>query len=73
MHIMFYIKLCTQLNTLRPEKNGRHSADNNFKCIFFTKRKFCNSIQIPLKCGLKGPIDSKSSLVQVMAWHQTGT
>ena len=35
--------------------------------------KFCILIQIPLEFVSKGPIDSKSVLVQVMAWRQTGT
>ena len=29
-------------------------------------------IWISLKCVPKGPIDNKSALVQVMAWHRTG-
>ena len=30
------------------------------------------SIQISLKFVPKGPIENKSALVQVMAWHPTG-
>ena len=34
--------------------------------------KFCISILISLKLIPKGPIDSKSALVRVMAYHRTG-
>ena len=58
-------------NTLRPRQNGRHFADAIFKCIFF-----CENVWIPIKVSLKfvpkGPIDNKSSLVQVMTWRRTG-
>ena len=42
---------------------------NRFRYIFL-KDKFCIFIQISLECDCKGPIDYKSSLVQVLAWHQ---
>ena len=45
--------------------------DNIFKCIFMNE-KFCISIRISLKFIRKHPIDNKSALVQVMAWHLTG-
>ena len=35
-------------------------------------KKFCILIQISLKFVPKGPIDSKSALVQVVAWCWTG-
>ena len=41
------------------------------KCIFINE-KVCIFIKISLKCLAEGPIDKKSALVQVMAWHQTG-
>ena len=34
--------------------------------------KCCISIRISLKFVAKGPIDDKSTLVQVMAWRRTG-
>ena len=46
-------------------------ADDIFECIFM-KETFCISIPISLKFVPKGPIDSKSALVQVMAWRWTG-
>ena len=48
------------------------SADDIFKCIFINEN-CCISIQISLKFVLKGPIDHKSALVQVMAWCQTAS
>ena len=46
-------------------------ADNILKCIFFNENDRIE-IQISLKFVPMHPIDNKSSLVQVMAWHQTG-
>ena len=54
-----------------PGQNGRHFADNIFKCIFFNE-KFHILIQISLKFVLKIAIDIKSALVQIMAWHGIG-
>ena len=53
------------------QHNGRHFADDIFKCTFMNE-KFCISIQISLKFVPKGSIDNKSALVQVMAWRLTG-
>ena len=47
------------------------SADDIFKCIFVNE-KFCILIKISLNFVLKGPIDNKAALVQVMAWRRTG-
>ena len=33
---------------------------------------FCIQIRISMKFVPKGPIDNKSVLVQVIAWHRTG-
>ena len=46
-------------------------ADNIFKCIFLNEN-ISISIQISLKFVPNGPIDNKSALVRVMAWHQPG-
>ena len=46
-------------------------ADDIFKCIILNE-KVRISIKISLKFVPKGPIDNKSALVQVMAWHRTG-
>ena len=44
---------------------------NIFKCIFLNENVRIQ-IQISLKSVSQGPNDSKSALVQVMTWHQTG-
>ena len=63
-----YIQQDCKGTTLRLERNGRHfAADNIFKCIYF-KEKVSILIEIPLKFVFNCPIDSKSELVQVMAW-----
>ena len=45
-------------------------ADDIFKSIF--NESVWISITISLKFVPQGPIDYKSALVQVMAWHRTG-
>ena len=46
-------------------------ADDICKCIFLNaKDKIL--IQMSLKLVPRGPIDNKSSLVQVIVWRQTG-
>ena len=44
-------------------------TDDIFKSIF--SESVWISITISLKLILKGPIDYKSALVQVVAWHRT--
>ena len=58
-------------NTLRPRQNGRHFADDVFKCIFFNENVWI-SLKISLKFVPKGPINNIPSLVQIMAWHRMG-
>ena len=59
------------LNSLRPRHNGRHFADDIFKCIFLNE-----TVWIPIKFSLKfvpkGPINYIPALVQIMAWRQPG-
>ena len=45
--------------------------DDIFKCIFLNENDQI-PIQISLKLIPRIPIDNKSALVQVMAWHRTG-
>ena len=64
IQIMIYFLL----NTMRPEKNGRHFADVIFKYIFITEN--CGVlIQNSQKFAAKGPVNNKSALVQVKAWR----
>ena len=59
------------INTLRPRQNGRHFADDIFKCIFLNE-----NVWIPIKISLKfvpqGPINNIPALVQIMAWRRPG-
>ena len=59
------------INTLRPRPNGRHFADDIFKCIFFNENVLI-PIKISLKFVPKDRINNISSLVQLMAWRRPG-
>ena len=58
-------------NTLRPRQNGRHFADDLFKCIFLNENVWI-PIKISLKLVSKGPINTIPSLVQIMVWRRPG-
>ena len=59
------------INTLRPRQNGRHFADDVFKCIFLNENVWI-SIKISLKFVPKGPINNIPAMVQIMAWRRPG-
>ena len=59
------------INTLRPRQNGRHFADDIFKCIFLTENVWI-PIDISLKFVPKGQINNIPALVQMMAWRRPG-
>ena len=61
----------TLFNTWGMGKNGRHFADNIFKCIFFNENIW-TLIKISLKFVPKGPINNIPALVQIMAWCRPG-
>ena len=61
----------TSRNTLRPRQNGRHFADDIFKCIFVIENVWI-LIKISLKFVPKGPIPNIPTLVQIMAWCRPG-
>ena len=63
------IGLC--VNTLRPRQNGRHFADDMFKCIFLNENVWI-PIEISLTFVPKGPINNIPALVQIMAWCRPG-
>ena len=58
-------------NTLKPRQNGRHYADETFKCIFLNE-----NVRIPITIWLgfvpKGPINNIPALFQIMAWRRPG-
>ena len=59
------------LKSLGPRQNGRHFADDIFKCIFENE-----NIWIPIKISLKfvpkGAINNIPALVQIIAWRRAG-
>ena len=58
-------------NTLRPRQNGRHFADDIFKCIFLNENVWI-PIKISMKFVPKGPINNIPALVQIIAWRRPG-
>ena len=54
---------------MRPRQNGRHFADDIFKCIFFSENVWI-PIRISLKFVAKGQINNIPALVQIMAWRR---
>ena len=50
------------INSSPPGQNGRHFADDIFRCIFLNE-KFYILITISLKFVPKGPIDNNLALV----------
>ena len=59
------------INTLRPRQNGRHFADDMFKCIFLNENVWI-PIEISLKFVPKGSINNNPALFQMMAWRRPG-
>ena len=64
-------RLGSLFNTLRPRQDGRHFADDIFKCIFFNEKVWI-PIKISLKFVPKDPINNIPALVQIMAWRRPG-
>ena len=70
------------VNTLRPRQNGRHFADDMFKCIFFNANVWI-PIEISLKFVPNGSINNNPALFagnvpgylrsQVLIFHWNGT
>ena len=58
-------------NTLRPRQNGRHFADDIFKCIFLNENAG-SLLKISLKFIPKVLINNIPALVQIMAWRRPG-
>ena len=68
---LLYVARPQWVNTLRPRQNGRHFADDIFKCIFLNENVFI-TVKISLKFVPKGPIKNIPALVQIMAWRRPG-
>ena len=58
-------------NTLRLRQNGRHFADDMFKCIFLNENVWI-PIEISLTFVPKGSINNNPALFQIMAWRRPG-
>ena len=67
----FYRWIFIHNSNLGQRQNGRHFADDIFKCIFMNENIWI-PIQISLKFIPKGPINNILALVQVMAWRRAG-
>ena len=59
------------LNTLRLRQNGRHFADDTFKCIFLNENARI-SLKKSFKFVPKLLINNIPALVQIMAWRRSG-
>ena len=59
-----------EFNTLRPRQDGRHFADDIFRCILFNENG-CILIRLSLKYVRKGSIDNSPALVQIMVWRRS--
>ena len=59
------------INSLRPRHNGRHFADDIFRCIFLNENAWI-LIKISLKFVPKGSINNIPALVQIMDWRRPG-
>ena len=53
---------CSFLNSSLPGRNGRHFADDIFRCIFVNEQLYI-LIKISLKFVPKGPLDNNPALV----------
>ena len=59
------------VNTFGRRQNGRHFADDLFKCIFLNENVWISN-KISLKFVPKGSINNIPALVQFMAWRRPG-
>ena len=59
------------INSSPPGLNGRHFADDVFRCIFVNE-KFWIWLKFHWSLLFEGPIDRNQALVQIMAWRRIG-
>ena len=64
-----WVSFVSSQSTLKPRQNGRHFADDVFKCIFLNENVWI-LLKISLKFVPKGPINNIPSLIQMMAWRR---
>ena len=65
------LPLYSTFNILRPRQNGRHFADDSFKCSSLNDNVWI-TIKHSLKLVPKGLINNIPTLVQIMAWRRPG-
>ena len=69
---MYFLRIVMlTINTLKPRQNGRHFADDTFKCIFLNENVWI-PITIWLEFVPKGPINNIPALVQIRPWRRPG-
>ena len=68
---LFHMHRLVLFNSLRPRQNGRHFADDIFKCILVNENVRI-SIKTSLKIVPKGPINIIPAMFQIMAWRRPG-
>ena len=56
---------------MRPRQNGRHMADDIFKCIFLNENLWI-SLKISLNFVPEVRINNIPALIQIMAWRRSG-
>ena len=66
-----HVIVSLDINSSPPGQNGRHFADDIFKCMFVNE-KFCILNRLSLKFVPKGLINNIPALVQIMAWCRSG-
>ena len=59
------------INTLWPIQNGRHIADDVFRCILLNQNILI-SFRISLKFVPNGPISNSPETVEIMTWRRSG-
>ena len=70
--ISYFLSCCvSEINTLRPRQNGRHFADDIFKCIFLNENVWI-LIKTSMKFVPRGPVNNILALVQIMACRRPG-
>ena len=67
VEILYFTSTWRCINTIRPIKNGRHFADDIFKCILLKE-----NVWIPIDISLKDQINDIPAVVQITAWHWPG-
>ena len=70
-YFVFFPNIHCYINILEPRQDGHHCGRQHFQ-MQFHKWKVFNFNKNSLNFVPEGPIDNKSSLVQIMAWHRTG-